>query len=177
MPTKAVVVEDNQAEKARYPDNETLESLFLGTSIAICVYNPISKTGYMAVSPDPSRNGLNSWAEMIHEESRSDLERLAVYAVGNSVQTVGFDPEQGEVEGSRAEGKKQREYVLELLFRYFGREKVKFQWSPDDYAVRVKLKLLDGKFDIDAKSNEQLVKESEGWYFLFHSLYIFFNSV
>ena len=139
MSPNVIKVEDSEMKKANYPD--TLRSGGLGPCIAIGVYDPKSKSGYMMHEGNFQYEDLDGAIQVI-ERDYGDLSSLKVFATGNSLSSYDDDEEQREYEIAN------RPFVEQILNKYFQASQLQIEWMPDDVTADLYLYTSNGEFDL-----------------------------
>jgi len=142
-----IEVEQFEMKKASYPD--TLSSGGLGSCIAIGVYDPKTRSGYMMHEPIFQYANLD---EKIQEIKRDygNLARLKLFVAGNSLSWD--DAEQREFERS------DRPYVERILRKYFQNSQLQIKWTPDNHIAELFLDTSSGEFDLDVQSLDEMLE-------------------
>ena len=143
-----IKVEQLEMKKANYPD--TLSSGGLGPCIAIGVYDPKTRTGYMMHEPHFQYPDLDGKINEIRGDY-GDLTRLRVFAAGNSLASDD-DAKQRDFERS------DRPYVEQTLRKYFQDSQLQIRWMPDDHSAELFLDTSTGEFELDVQSLDEMLE-------------------
>ncbi len=140
---REIVVGIDEFRKATCPD--VLKSGGLGPCIAIGVYNPSDRSGYMLHEADPqTTNYLMEFLRTI-EADYGGMDGLRVRVGGNSLSNA------DTIDRSLREYQKcNRIYVKNTLLNYFERRRIIFRRAPDDNNCELVLDLQKGSFDYDS---------------------------
>jgi len=113
----------------------------LGPCVAIAVYNPHIKTGYMMHEPNLGirRNSLKEFISAIKRETTNMLE-LKVCATGSSPFYDG--------EGLLIDCKESRRIAEDTIRKEFQKKNVRIEWTPQNFSSALSLYTETGKFEI-----------------------------
>ncbi len=122
MNMEPIEIDVSQCEmkKANYPDTLLAD---LGPCIAIGVYDPKTRSGYMMHEPHFQHTDLDGKIQKIQKDY-GDLSRLSVFVAGNSLAS---DDDEAQREYERAN----RPFVEGVLKKHFQDSQVKIRWLPD----------------------------------------------
>ena len=134
-----------EMKKANYPDTLLAN---LGPCIAIGVYDPKTRSGYMMHEPHFQYADLDRKINEIVGDY-GDSTRLRVFAAGNSL-TSDDDAKQREFERSN------RPYVEQTLRKYFHDSQLQIRWMPDDHCCGLYLHTSTGEFELDVDSLDEM---------------------
>ena len=143
-----IEVEQFEMKKANYPD--TLRSGGLGPCIAIGVYDPMTRSGYMMHEPHFQSADLDKNINEIRRDY-GDLIRLRVFVAGNSLDS---DDDAKQREFNRSN----RPYVEQTLKKYFQVSQLQVNWMPDDHIAVLSLDTSTGEFELDVQSLEEMLE-------------------
>ena len=139
METEEIYVGMGDLKKALYPN--ILCSGGLGPCIAVAVYHPATRSGYML---HEHHADIEAKIKEIQEDYR-DLSRVRVYVTGNSLLSSD-DAEQRVFERSfRAD-------VEKIINLYFNQKQTKFDWLADNLCGELFLYTASGKFIVDSEN-------------------------
>lgn len=138
MEPRIIDVNGSEMKRANYPD--TLLAC-LGPCIAIGIYDPKTRSGYMMHEPDWKQEDLDGKIKKIQKDY-DDLSRLKVFVTGNSL-TSSDDKKQRKYE------KANRPFVERVLKRYFQASNVQIRWMPDDHCCLLYLHTSIGEFKLE----------------------------
>jgi hypothetical protein len=141
-------VDSLEMKKANYPD--TLSSGGLGPCIAIGVFDPKTRSGYMMHEPHFRSVDLDGKINEIRKDY-GDLTRLRVFATGNSLSSY-------ESEGQRKFERSNRLYVEQTLRKYFRDSQLQIRWMPDDHNVVLFLDTSTGEFELYVQSLDEMLE-------------------
>ncbi len=149
MDLETINVDDGEMKKANYPDELVAH---LGPCIAIGVYDPITKSGYLMHEshfPDVDLDGKIQKIKKDYE----DLSRLKVFAAGNSF-ISGF--ESPEIEKKQKEFEQSSRPHVEKVLRYYFKE-FQIKWVPDNYCASFYLHTETGKFELEVDCLDEIL--------------------
>ncbi|MFH1456439.1 MAG: hypothetical protein ABIF40_05845 [archaeon] len=138
MESKEIEVNLMDMKKAEYPDTLLAD---LGPCVAIGIYHPETRSGYMMHEPHFQHTDLDGKIQKIQEDYGS-LSRLRVFVAGNSLAS---DDNKKQREYERAN----RPFVEEVLKKYFQKSQVRIRWMPDNHSCGLYLHTSTGKFQLD----------------------------
>ena len=134
----AIKVEFMEEDKAESPD--VLRSGGLGPCIAIGVYDPLTKAGYMAHHQCFSEADLASFNRWVQSDCE-DLARLHVVAVG-----AGYaDDEEPDIQYITTAS---RALVESTIKTFYAGAQIFIEWTPDDKTNELILNTLTGTFGL-----------------------------
>ena len=148
MEAEQIYVEVGEMTKAQSPD--TLWTDGLGPCIAVAVYDPVTKSGYMMhtflhVSLEPQIQKIKN--------DYGDLSRLRVFVTGDSMSLYGGVRQDDDFDLSG------RSYVEEIITNYFDKRRTTIQWLPDDQCGELHLDTSTGKFKVESERLEELLSD------------------
>ncbi|MEK6905862.1 MAG: hypothetical protein AABX24_05670 [Nanoarchaeota archaeon] len=147
MEVEEIEVGMGELKKAFYPN--FLCSGGLGPCIAVAVYHPATRSGYML---HEHHADIEAKIKEIKRDYR-DLSRVRVYVTGNSLFSD-FDAEQKAFERSfRAD-------VEKIISQYFNQRQTKIQWLADNHCGELYLYTSSGKFIVDSENLVELCDDS-----------------
>ena len=143
-----IEVDQFEMKKAHYPD--ILRSGGLGPCIAIGVYDPNTRSGYMMHEPHFQYAKLDEKIQKILRDYK-DASRLKIFVAGNSLSSHDDNTQRGFEMSNRP-------HVERCMKKYFQDSQVRIQWVPDDHCAELYLDTSTGKFTLDAPSLEELLE-------------------
>ena len=143
--SQEIDVRQLEMKKANFPDTLLAD---LGPCIAIGVYDPKTRSGYMMHEPHFQYANLDGKIDEIRRDY-GDLTRLKVFAAGNSLASDDH-AEQREFERSN------RQYVEQTLRKYFQDSQLQIRWMPDDHSCGLYLHTSTGEFELDVDSLDEM---------------------
>ncbi len=149
MEAEEIEVRMGELKKAFYPN--ILCSGGLGPCIAVAVYHPATRSGYML-----HEHHADIEAKIIEiKRDYRDLSRVRVFVTGNSLFSD-FDAEQRAFERSfRADAER-------IINQYFNQRQTKIQWLADNLCGELYLYTSSGKFIVDSEKVDDLCYEELG---------------
>lgn len=149
MEAEEINVGMGELKKALYPD--ILCSGGLGPCIAVAVYDPVTRSGYMLHEHHPN---IEAKIKEIQKDYQ-DLSRVQVFVTGNSLFSD-FDAEQTAFERSfRAD-------VEKIISQYFNQRQTEIQWLADNLCGELYLYTSSGKFIVDSENLDELCYDELG---------------
>lgn len=147
MNQEYIYANERQMKKANSP--ATLTSGAMGPCVAIAMYDPKTRSGYMLHEPSFFCTDLRCMIQKIKQDY-GDLSRLNVFVAGNSLCS---DPHvmQRDLQNNI------RPYVEEVLREYFKESQLQISWAPDDHRVELFLDTSNGDFDLNSISLDELI--------------------
>lgn len=136
---RTIEVDEFEMRKAFFPD--ILKAGGLCPCIAIGIYDPQTKSGYMMHEPSFRYANLDTKIQEIRADY-GDLSKLKVFAAGNSLSSE--DDEQ-----QREREKAERSFVEHVLKKYFTGEQIHIEWTADDMIAELILDTSEGKFYLE----------------------------
>ncbi|MDO8510725.1 MAG: hypothetical protein Q7S55_01015 [Nanoarchaeota archaeon] len=145
MEAEELYVEVGEMTKAHSPDSLWTDGL--GPCIAVAVYDPVTKSGYlMHALPHTSLE------PKIEEMSKDygDLSRLRVFVTGNSMSFYnGIRQDKFDLS--------ERSYVEGIMTKYFNKRRTTIQWLPDNHCGELHLDTSTGKFKAGSETMDELL--------------------
>ncbi len=123
----------------------------LGPCIAVAVYHPATRSGYML---HEHHADIDAKIKKIKDDYR-DLSRVRVFVTGNSWLSSD-DAEQ------RAFEKSSRADVERIINLYFNQKQTKFDWLADNLCGELYLYTSSGKFIVDSENLADLCYDEMG---------------
>ncbi|MEK6939304.1 MAG: hypothetical protein AABX31_01110, partial [Nanoarchaeota archaeon] len=121
----------------------------LGPCIAVAVYDPVTKSGYLMHAL--LHTSLEPHIEQIKNDYL-DLSRLHVFVTGNS---LSFYNEAEQRKFDFAE----RLYVEEVIAKSFNKRGTTIRWLPDHHCGELRLDLSTGKFKAGSEKLEDILDD------------------
>jgi len=149
METEEIEVGMGELKKALYPN--ILCSGGLGPCIAVAVYHPATRSGYML---HEHHADIEAKIKEIQRDYR-DLSRVQVYVTGNS-SLSSLDTEQ------RAFERYFRVDVEKIINQYFNQRQTTFEWLADNLCGELYLYTSSGKFIVDTENLADLCYDEMG---------------
>lgn len=142
---KEVYVEMFLMEKEFYPN--ILNSGGLGPCVAIGIYNPNERSGYMIHHPMPYKDNLNSFFKVIKKDYKN-TSNLKIYVTGNS-------PSETD-DLTQDEHYSLRTLVEESIENNFESSKLRYDWTDDlNCITSLILDLEKEKFSVEREYLER----------------------
>jgi len=137
-PGQTITVDQFETKKALFPD--ILDSGGLGPCIAVAIYDPVTRSGYMAHSPSFDNDEILETLIQRVQEDYGDLSSLRILAFGGAIDTGIFLPDQ--IQGV----KRCRVYVDDILKKHFSAPQIQIKWAANYMIASLILDTSKGRF-------------------------------